>query len=117
VLKTEDNRLSIAKCYIADEGVGIPRGKVVCRPPVGGWHVGNKELLRPTPPPSFFRLMLFRMTRTSIKYIDQKYRDYQYYKEKGWFEADYYYATSLGLPKRLAGYLFDFIGRQMVKHQ
>ncbi len=76
-----------------------------------------KELLRPTPPPSFFRLMLFRMTRTHIKYIDQNYRDFQYYKEKGWFEADYYYPTSLGLPKRLAGYLFDFIGRQLVKHQ
>ena len=76
-----------------------------------------KELLRPTPPPSFFRLMMFRMTRLLIKFAGEKYRDYHYYKEKGWFEADYYYPTSLGLPKKLAGYLFDFIGRQMVKRQ
>jgi len=73
-----------------------------------------KELLHPTPPPSFFRLMMFRMTRPLIKSAGEKYRDYHYYREKGWFEADYYYATSLGLPKRLAGYLFDFIGRQLV---
>ena len=76
-----------------------------------------KQLLRPTPPPSFFRLMMFRMTRPLIKSAGEKYRDYHYYKEKGWFEADYYYPASLGLPKRLAGYLFDFIGRQMVKHK
>jgi multimeric flavodoxin WrbA len=77
----------------------------------------HKDLLRPTPAPSFFRLMLFRMSRTSIKSIDQKYRDYRYYKEKGWFESDYFHATSLGLIKRLAGSLFDLLGRQMVKQQ
>ena len=76
-----------------------------------------KELLRPTPPPSFFRLMMFRMTRPLIRSAGEKYRDYHYYKEKGWFDADYYYPTSLGLPKRLAGYLFDFIGRQVAKQQ
>jgi multimeric flavodoxin WrbA len=76
-----------------------------------------KELLRPTPPPSFFRLMVFRMTRPLVKSAGEKYRDYHYYKEKGWFEADYYYPTSLGLPKKLAGYLFDFIARQTVKQR
>jgi hypothetical protein len=76
-----------------------------------------KELLRPMPPPSFFRLMMFRVSRQIIESIGEKYRDYHYYKEKGWFEADYYYPTSLGLPKKLAGYLFDFMGRQMVKRQ
>jgi len=76
-----------------------------------------KELLRPTPQPSFLRLMLFRMSRTSIKSIDPKYQDYQYYKGKGWFESDYYYPTSLGLIKRLAGNLFDLLGRQIFKQQ
>jgi multimeric flavodoxin WrbA len=74
-----------------------------------------KELVRPTPPPSFFKLMLFRFVRTFVKSVDQEYRDYHYYQEKGWFEADYYYPTSLGPVKRLAGSLFDLLGRQVSK--
>jgi multimeric flavodoxin WrbA len=76
-----------------------------------------QELLRPLPVPSFLRLMIFRMGRTNVKFVDQNFRDYQYYKEKGWLESDYFYATSLGLMKKLAGNLFDFMGRQMVKRQ
>jgi len=77
-----------------------------------------KEIQRPPQPPSFMWLMVFRMGRTNIMTsLDENFRDYQYYKEKGWFRADYYYATSLGLTKRLAGHLFDFLGKQMVKHQ
>ena len=76
-----------------------------------------KELLRPTPLPSYFRLMMFRMSRPLIKSAGEKYQDYHYYKEKGWFESDYYYPTLLGLPKRLAGYLFDFLGQRMAKKQ
>jgi multimeric flavodoxin WrbA len=74
-----------------------------------------KELQRPAPVPSFLRLMIFRMARTSLKFVDQDLKDYQHYKEKGWFESDYYYPTSLGLMKKLEGSLFDFIGRQMAK--
>ena len=74
-----------------------------------------KELLRPTPAPSFFKLMLFRFGRTFVKTVDQKLRDYQYYEEKGWFEADYYYTTSLKPIKRLAGNLFDLLGRRVSK--
>jgi len=76
-----------------------------------------KELLRPTPPPSFFRLMMFRVSRPLVRSAGVKYRDYHYYKEKGWFESDYYYPTSLGLPKMLAGHIFDFLGRRMAKKQ
>ena len=75
------------------------------------------ELLRPTPPPSFFRLMMFRITRPLVKSAGEKYRDYHYYKEKGWFESDYYYPASLGLLKKLAGRLFDLLGRRMAKKQ
>lgn len=74
-----------------------------------------KELVRPAPSPSFFKLMLFRFGRTFVKSVDQKFRDYQYYKDKGWFEAEYYYATSLGPIKRLAGNLFDLLGRRVSK--
>jgi multimeric flavodoxin WrbA len=77
-----------------------------------------KELMRQTPPtPSFFRLMLFRMSRTSIMTIlDEKYRDYRYYKEKGWFESDYFHDVSLGFVKKLTGHFFEFLGKRMVKN-
>ena len=76
-----------------------------------------KKLQCLTPPPSFFRLMAFRIGRTNIKIINHKFRDYQYYKEKGWFESDYYYSTSLGLIKRLAGNLSDLIGQKFIKQE
>ena len=76
-----------------------------------------RELVRPTPSPSFFRLFVFRSTRTFMKSVDRKLRDYKYYKAKGWFESDYFYPTKLGPIKKLAGSLFDFLGRQMAKHQ
>lgn len=76
-----------------------------------------RGLMRPAPPiPSFFRLMLFRMSRTSIKsMLNDEYRDYRHYKEKGWFESGYYYHVSLGFIKNTAGRLFDFLGKCMAK--
>ncbi|QHI73543.1 flavodoxin family protein [Aminipila terrae] len=77
-----------------------------------------RELMRPSPNPSFFRLLMFRLGRTNIKMIlDEKFRDYEYYKEKGWFESDYYYEVSLGMIKRLAGRVFDLLGKQMVRRR
>ncbi|AGK96686.1 flavodoxin family protein [Clostridium pasteurianum] len=76
-----------------------------------------RELMRPAPsPPSFFKLMVFRLTRTSMMLIlNKKYYDYRYFKEKGWFESDYYYDTSLGFIKKIAGNFFDFIGKRLAK--
>lgn len=75
-----------------------------------------KSLMRSTPPvPSVFRLMLFRMGRRGVQNVDKKYYDYEYYKNKGWFESDYYYETSLGPFKKLLGRLFDFMGKQVSK--
>lgn len=75
----------------------------------------QKLLSNTRPVPSFFRLMLFRTTRSGLQCSDAKYYDYNYYKEKGWFKSDYYYETSLGPLKKLAGYLFDFLGRKIGK--
>ena len=62
----------------------------------------------PTPP--LFKLMAFRMGRTSIKImLNPNFKDYRYYREKGWFESDYYYPTKLNIPKKLAGRFFDWI--------
>lgn len=45
---------------------------------------------------------------------DQKKRMY-YYRDKGWFESDYYYKTALGPIKKLSGHFFDFLGRRVIK--
>ncbi len=77
-----------------------------------------KGLIRSTPAePSVFRLMMFRMSRTSIKSIDESYFDYNYYKAKGWFESDYYHETTLGPSKKIVGSFFDLLGRKMAKHK
>jgi multimeric flavodoxin WrbA len=59
--------------------------------------------------PTFFELMIFRMSRTSINLLlDENKRDYTYYKKNGWFESDYYYSIQLDPFKKMAGKFFDF---------
>ena len=66
--------------------------------------------------PTLFKLMVFRMGRTSVRLtLDDSYRDYTYYSEHGWFESDYYYPIQLGVLKRSAGSLFDSIFSRMYK--
>jgi multimeric flavodoxin WrbA len=65
------------------------------------------------PAPSLFRLMMFRMTRSAIQSAKVRYFDYDYYKEKGWFESDHYYPTNLGSIRKLLGRFFDFLGRKL----
>jgi multimeric flavodoxin WrbA len=62
------------------------------------------------PNPTLFQLMIFRMSRISIKLLlDENWRDFTYYKNNGWFGCDYYYPTQLNHFKKLAGYIFDLI--------
>ena len=70
-----------------------------------------ERLVKPAyPVPTLFKLMAFRMARTSIRLeLDDSSRDYAYYKDKGWFESDYYYPIRLGALKKVAGSLFDSI--------
>lgn len=68
------------------------------------------------PVPSLVRLMGFRMGRTSMRLeLDETRRDYTYYREKGWFESDYYYPTRLGPLKKVAGRLFESIQARRTK--
>jgi hypothetical protein len=68
------------------------------------------------PAPTLFRLMLFRLSRTSMRLeLDDSYRDYTYYAEKGWFGSDYYYPTRLGLLKKGAGKLFDWMSARLAR--
>jgi multimeric flavodoxin WrbA len=62
------------------------------------------------PAPSWLRFMGFRMGRTAMRLeLDERSYDYRYYRDRGWFASDYFYATRLGPLKRIAGPLFDSI--------
>jgi multimeric flavodoxin WrbA len=74
------------------------------------FHAGL--LQPPYPVPSLFKLFGFRAARTSMRVmLDETSRDFTYYRDKDWFEADYYYPTRLGLLKKAAGSLVDSITR------
>lgn len=68
------------------------------------------------PTPTLFKLMIFRMSRTSIRLmLNENYKDYRYYKEKGWFESEYYYQVKLNPFKKLIGRFFDIIATRNTK--
>jgi multimeric flavodoxin WrbA len=71
------------------------------------FHDGLSQ--RPFPVPTFLHLMLFNKARTSIRHmLDDTYRDYTYYRDKGWFESDYFYPVRLSPLKRAAGRFFEY---------
>jgi len=71
----------------------------------------SKLLKNKYPTPSLLKLVLFRFSRSRIKsMLDEEYKDYRYYKEKGWLESDYYYPVKLHLIKILIGRFFDWMG-------
>jgi multimeric flavodoxin WrbA len=59
------------------------------------------------PAPTFIQLLGFRMSRTIVMQTDPEWIDHQYFADKGWFESDYYYSTSLSMVKRAVGSLAD----------
>ncbi|HSN14792.1 MAG TPA: flavodoxin family protein [Anaeromyxobacteraceae bacterium] len=62
----------------------------------------------PLPEPTLLHLFGFRMARTSMRLeLPEDRKDHVYYRERGWFESDYYYPTKLGPLKRAAGAAFD----------
>jgi multimeric flavodoxin WrbA len=68
------------------------------------------------PVPSLFELMVFRMSRTGFYVsLDESWKDYRYYRQKGWFETDYYYPVKLNPIKKLAGFLFDQLSSLIFK--
>ncbi len=68
------------------------------------------------PAPSLFKLMIFRMARSSMKkMLDENWRDYTYYKQNGWFESDYFYPVKLNPLKKMFGKLFDMLAVQIIR--
>lgn len=70
-----------------------------------------KQLIKKEfPSPSLFDLMIFRLSRSGIEaQLDETFKDYNYYKEMGWFESDFYYPVKLNPIKKISGKLFDVI--------
>ncbi|MCX6557490.1 MAG: flavodoxin family protein [Candidatus Aminicenantes bacterium] len=76
-----------------------------------------KLIRKEYPAPSLLKLMVFRAGRSSMKLmLNGSDKDYRYYKEKGWFEADYYYPVKLNQLKKLTGKIFDRLGTQMARN-
>lgn len=70
------------------------------------------------PVPTLFKLMGFRMARTSMRLeLDDTNCDYRYYKDKGWFESDYYYLVRLGVLKKAVGNLFDWVQARKARNR
>ncbi len=68
------------------------------------------------PSPSLWWLMVFRMGRTSMKkMLDESWRDFTYYRDKGWFESDYFYPVKLNPFKKLTGKLFDKLAIKLIR--
>ncbi|MDP4091673.1 MAG: hypothetical protein Q8930_20715, partial [Bacillota bacterium] len=66
--------------------------------------------------PSFFRLAIFRMTRTSMKYSqDVLAADKAYFHNKGWTDSKYYYKVKLGPLHSLFGGMMDGMIKRMIK--
>ncbi len=62
------------------------------------------------PSPKLIDLMFFRMSRTKMRLeLDDSSLDYRYYADQGWFKSDFYYPTSLGVLKKGAGKVFDWM--------
>ncbi len=68
------------------------------------------------PVPTLLMLIGFRIGRATMQLeLDDRSFDYRYYKERGWFDSDYFYPTRLGPLKKIAGSLFDAIGSRMAR--
>jgi multimeric flavodoxin WrbA len=77
-------------------------------------RVHDRLLASPQAAPSLLRLMAFRMGRTAIKQqLRDGDRDHDYYRDRGWFESDYYYPTRLGPFKKVLGAVFDSVAARV----
>jgi multimeric flavodoxin WrbA len=74
----------------------------------------HKQLMRPAfRTPSLLKLAMFRMGRTGIRLNAQGLLDWDYYRDQGWFESDYFYPVRLGWPKKTIGALLDWLTERL----
>jgi multimeric flavodoxin WrbA len=77
----------------------------------------HARLSRPAyPAPSLFQLVIFRMSRMSMRLLrSQDSLDYAYYRDQSWFHADYWYPTRLGAFKKAAGAFCDWLAARLLR--
>ena len=77
----------------------------------------HERLLKPAyPTPSLMQLFMFRGGRTSAKLLaGPENRDHVYYRDKGWFDSDFFYPTKLGPAKKAVGALIDWYAARDAK--
>jgi len=74
----------------------------------------HKRLMRPAfRTPSLLKLAMFRMGRTGIRLNAQGLRDWDYYRDQGRFESDYFYPVRLGWPKKMFGATLDWLTERL----
>lgn len=72
--------------------------------------------IKKAPEPSLKRLIIFRFARSAHKYSTEPTRDYEYFKDKGWFDSRFFYKTKLSWYKRVLGWMVDkFMTKQAEK--
>ena len=78
-----------------------------------------KKLVGPPYPwPGWFYFTAFRSGRTKMQLeLDETSFDYRYYRDKGWFESDYFYPARLGPLKKSAGRLIDSFQKRQTKRR
>jgi multimeric flavodoxin WrbA len=65
--------------------------------------------------PSFFRLALFRMTRSSLRYNPETLAaDKKFFADNGWFESRYYTDVKLDPIRSLFGMFIDRLMKRMI---
>jgi multimeric flavodoxin WrbA len=80
------------------------------------FHAGLSQPQYPVP--TLLKLGAFRAARTSMRVmLDETSRDYTYYRDRGWFESDYFYPVRLGALKKATGGLVDSITASMTKNR
>jgi len=77
----------------------------------------EKELISGKPvKPSFLQVLIFRATRTSMRYHPEILeRDKEYYEKNGWFESLYYCEAKINILKRFIGFLVDVMIKKSIK--
>lgn len=65
--------------------------------------------------PSFFKLAIFRMTRSSMKHSPEVLpADKKYFEERGWTESEYFYNIRLGFLRTIFGKQIDRMIKNMI---
>jgi hypothetical protein len=76
----------------------------------------KKLLSKPYPKPTIFKLMIFRMTRSFMKFSEEATPvDRKCFQDQGWSDSEYFYPVRLGLLKKVLGKLFDKMAIKMCK--